>query len=189
MEKMELSEYETLSKYGVTLHLLTHDKIELLRTWRNHPKIQKRMEFREEITPEMQEKWFKKISTSGRDFYYIIEYQGKEIGCINIRDVDFEKGEGEPGIFIWDDDYLGTDVPTRASFCMGDFVWDVLKLKREVIHVLKDNKQAILYNKQKGFKLSPNQEDVYNQEYTLTAEDAAKKSKRIKAFLLKENNL
>ena len=54
----------------------------------------------------MQEKWFQKISTSGRDFYYIIEYQGKEIGCINIRDVDFEKGEGEPGIFIWDDVFL-----------------------------------------------------------------------------------
>lgn len=184
---MEIKDYETLSNYGVTLHLLTHDKIELLRQWRNHPKIQKRMEYREEITPEMQERWFQRISTSGKDFYYIIEYKGKDIGCINIRDVNFEKGEGEPGIFIWDDEYLGTDVPTRASFCMGDFVWDVLKLKREVIHVLKDNKKAQQYNKQKGFKLSPGQEDVYNQEYTLTAEDAAKKNKRLKAFLLKEN--
>lgn len=185
---IDRKEYETLSKYGVTLHLLSHDKIEMLRRWRNDPKIQQFMEYREEITPEMQERWFQKVDNSGKDFYFIIEYQGDEIGCINIRDVDFEKGEGEPGIFIWDDRYLETDIPTRASFCMGDFVWDTLKLKREIIHVLKDNKRAILYNKQKGFKLSPNQENVYNQEYTLTAEDAAKKSQRIKAFLLKDNN-
>lgn len=184
---MELKDYETLSNYGVTLRLLTHDKIEMLRQWRNHPKIQKYMEYRDEITPEMQERWFQRISTSGKDFYYIIEYKGRDIGCINIRDVNFEKGEGEPGIFIWDDECWGTDIPARASFCMADFVWDVLNLKREIIHVLKDNKKAQQYNKQKGFKLYPGQEGVYNQKYVLTAEDAAKKNKRLKAFLLKEN--
>ena len=47
-----------LEKYGICLEKLTHDKIELVRRWRNHPKIRRYMEFREEITPEMQEKWF-----------------------------------------------------------------------------------------------------------------------------------
>lgn len=179
---VERNEYEKLSRYGVTLHLLTHDKIELLRYWRNHPKIQQYMNFKEYITPEMQENWFKKIDASGRDFYFIIETEGKEIGCINIQNVNIELGEGEPGIFIWDDDYLGTDIPARASMCLGHFIWDVLRLKRLCIHIMKDNKRAIRYNKLFGYKLEAGQETVENQKYILTFEDAMIYAKRWDRF-------
>ena len=37
--------------------------------------------------------------------------------------------------------------------------------------ILKDNKRAIQYNKQIGYKLLPNQEDVVNQLYELSEED------------------
>lgn len=94
-----------LEGYGVKLKRLTHDKIELLRQWRNDPKIQQYMIYRETITPEMQEKWFQKINND-HNFYFIIEYEGKEIGCVNIKDVDYEKKCGEPGIFIYDDRYI-----------------------------------------------------------------------------------
>ncbi len=40
-----------LENYGVRLKRLTHDKIELLRQWRNDPKIQQYMFYREYITP------------------------------------------------------------------------------------------------------------------------------------------
>ncbi len=40
-----------LENYGVRLKQLTHDKIELLRQWRNDPKIQQYMFYREYITP------------------------------------------------------------------------------------------------------------------------------------------
>ena len=45
-------------KYGVKLERLTADKIELVRNWRNDPKISQYMEFRDHITAEMQKKWF-----------------------------------------------------------------------------------------------------------------------------------
>lgn len=176
--------YEVIEMYGVTLRLLTHDKIELLRFWRNHPKIQQTMAYRAEITPEMQESWFERINTSGKDFYYIVEYEGRDVGCINIKDVDFEEGVGEPGIFFWDDDVIGTDVPTRASFCLGHLAWNILGLKKEVIHVLKDNKRAIRYNKLIGFKLSPSQSDDNMLEMVLTREDAAVHRAKLKKYLL-----
>ena len=161
-----------IEKYGVKLKQLTHEKIEMLRQYRNRIEIQQYMGYREEITPEMQETWFQRVDNSGKDFYFIIEFDKKEIGCINIKNVNFDTKEGEPGIFIWADEFLGTDVPARASMAIGGFVWDVLKLDRLVIHVLRNNQRAITYNKQMGYKLSLNQQDVINQEYILTHEDS-----------------
>ena len=51
----------------------------------------------------MQEKWFEKINNDN-NFYFIIEYEGREVGMINIKDVDYEKRTGEPGMFLYDDD-------------------------------------------------------------------------------------
>ena len=93
----------TLTGYGVTLRRLTHDKIEKLRQWRNDPKIQQYMNYREYITSEMQERWFQTINNDN-NLYFIIEYEGKEVGIINIKDIDYENKRGERGIFIYDDD-------------------------------------------------------------------------------------
>lgn len=178
-------EINPITKYGVTIRPLTHDKIEMVRQWRNHPKISQYMEFRDEITPEMQEKWFQKISSSGRDFYFIIEVEGKEIGLINVKDVDFKKKEGEPGIFIWDDIYLETDVPMRASFCFFYFVWEILMLDKLIAHVLNDNPRAIQMNKGLGYSISNNQDGIYNQEYTLNRGTFYRKNEKIIKYLNK----
>ena len=148
-----------ISGYGVTLRRLTEDKIEMVRNWRNDPKIQQYMEFRDYITPEMQKKWFERINNDN-NYYFIIVYEGKEIGLINIRDIDYETKDGEPGIFIYDDEYLNTDVPMRASFCMADFVWNTLKLEKMHIHVLRNNRRAVTMNKTFGYKLAEGQENV-----------------------------
>lgn len=148
----------TLTGYGVTLHRLTHDKIEMLRQWRNDPKIQQYMIYRDYITPEMQEKWYEKINNNN-NFYFIIEYDGREVGMINIKDVDYEKKTGEPGIFIYDDDLWNSDVGMRASFCFGNFVWDTLGLELMYIHVVASNKRALEYNLFLGYEVLPGYEN------------------------------
>lgn len=173
-----MKENLVIEGYGVKLKRLTHDKIELLRQWRNDPKIQQYMIYREEITPEMQEKWFQKINNDN-NFYFIIEYEGKEIGCVNIKDIDYEKRTGEPGIFIYDDEFLNTDVPMRASFCQGDFIWDTLQLEELHIHVLKSNQRAVKENLFFGYELLPDQENQDNQEYVLTRKRMIEVSKRV----------
>ena len=160
--------YDTLTGYGITLKRLTEDKIELVRRWRNDPKISKFMEFRDYITAEMQLAWFQKINND-QNYYYIIVFEGEEIGLINIRDVDRINGTGEPGMFIWEDTYLNSDISFRAAFTFLDFVFNELKLKKVIIHVLSNNKRAIKFNKALGYRLSENQEGIYNQEYTLTS--------------------
>lgn len=128
------------------------------------------MEYRDEITPEMQETWFKKIDNI-HNFYFLINVDGKDIGLINVKDVDYEKGTGEPGIFIWDDEYLNSTYSFCASFNFNDFCFETIGLKEFICHVLRDNKRAIQFNKAFGYKISGNQEKVYNQEYRLTHSD------------------
>lgn len=140
-----------LEDYGVKLKRLTHDKIELLRQWRNDPKIQRYMLYREYITPEMQEKWFQKINND-RNFYFIIEYDGKEVGCVNIKDIDYNKKCGECGVLIYDDAYLCTDLAYRAHLVMCDYIYNVCKLDYTYSHVLLDNRRAIRFAEYLGFK-------------------------------------
>lgn len=165
-----------LAKYGITLRRLTEDKIEMVRQWRNDPKIQQYMEFRDYITPEMQAAWFKRINNDN-NYYFIIVYEGKEVGLINIKDIDYDQKTGEPGIFIYDDEYLNSDVAIRASLCRDDFIWEVLKLEKLYIHIMRGNRRAIKYNSLKGYKLVANQETVENQLYVLTYEDAQNNKK------------
>lgn len=173
-------------KYGVTLKRLTKDKIELVRNWRNDPKIAQYMEYKEYITPEMQEKWFEKIDNDN-NFYFIVEVEGFEIGLANIKDIEYKTGVGEPGLFIYDDNYLNTIIPFYVTLCLMDFSFNTLQLESTYIHVLENNKRAIKFNKSLGYTLGKNQEAITNQRYTLTVESYIQnKQKLIK--LLKYDN-
>ena len=149
-----MEENLVLEGYGVTLQRLTHDKIEMLRQWRNDPKISQYMFYREYITPEMQERWFANLDKKC-DYYFIIEYEGKEVGCINIRAIDWQKRTGEPGIFIYDEDAIEAGVATRAGFCFDDWIWKEMKLDYLTIEVRRSNKKAMQMNISNGYEEIP----------------------------------
>ena len=174
--------YSTLEGYNIVLRRLTEDKIELVRKWRNDPKISQYMEYRKIISAEEQLNWFRKINNDN-NYYFLIITGGMEVGLINIRDIDNEKKTGEPGIFIWNDNFLNSDISFRASALLMDFVFDILELQKLVIHVLSDNKRAISYNKLWGYRLSDNQDGLYNQEYTLDRENYQKYKNKIIKYL------
>jgi RimJ/RimL family protein N-acetyltransferase len=157
-----------LEKFGVTLTRLTEDKIELVRRWRNDPKISQFMEYRNEITAEMQKKWFHSIDNEF-NLYYIVSVDGKDIGLINIKDLDEQKSEGEGGIFIWDDDYQFGDASFRAICCLYDYALLDCGFHRIRVHVLDDNINAIKFNKAIGFKkIQDAQRIVGNCDWELT---------------------
>lgn len=172
----------TLDAYGVKLRSLTGEDLEMLRGWRNSPDIRQYMEYREEITPEDQQKWFKSIDNDC-NYYFIIEYEGQDIGLINLKNYDRESASGEGGLFIYEKRMRGSDIPVRASMCFGDFIWDGLGLEKEYIHILRDNPRSIRYNAFFGFELCPGQENEYNQKYVLTRETHYRTSKKIKILL------
>ena len=160
-----------LENYDVKLVLLTKDKIEMIRQWRNSSKISQYMEYREEITPQMQKKWFESINND-KNLYYIIIYKNVEVGLINIKDIDKEKSEGESGVFIYEDRFLNSDISYRAHLCLFDYYFIDLNYKKLHAHVLASNKRASRLTLFMGYKL------VSETEFILSREDYLNNSNR-----------
>ena len=138
-------------KYGVKLVRLTEDKIELVRNWRNDPKISQYMEIRDHITVEMQKKWFASINNEN-NYYFIVNYKGQDVGLTNVKDIDFGKKIGEGGIFIYEDSLLNSDIPFRVIFALNDFCFGNLQLEKMIAHIMDDNQRAIDFNLVLGYK-------------------------------------
>lgn len=156
-------------KYGITLERLTKADIELVREKRNSPEIMQFMEYRETISPEMQEKWFESINNF-ENFFFIVEYKGEKIGLFNDKNIDWDKRTSESGFFIWEKKYINTFVPILTSLCSIEFALYNLYWNRTFIKVLKDNQAAINYVKSIGFQLCEGEANNFNQKYFLTKE-------------------
>lgn len=168
-----------ICKYGVTLHRLRQQDIEFVREMRNSEEVRRYMEFREEITPEMQQKWFDSINNF-ENFYYIIEYKGSRIGLLNDKNMDWQARTSESGLFLWDEKYINTIIPVLASLCLLEVGFYYLDWNTSYIKVLRNNPKAIDYVNSLGYVLSKGQEETENQEYYLTKELFESRGKKIR---------
>ncbi len=160
-----------LKQYGVTLTRIQEKDIELIRYWRNQSDIVNFMEYKNYIFPEAQKKWFASIDNK-LNYYFIIEFENKKIGLINVKNYDRIAGFGEGGIFIWDKNYIGSFVAVFSSLCLLNFM--LLKVNvcsKSRVRILSNNDRAIHYNKLLGYKLLQDQEKEINQLYELDVKD------------------
>lgn len=179
-----------ICKYGITLKRLRQEDIEFVREQRNSEQVRKYMQFREEITPEMQQTWFESINNFD-NFYYIIEYKGVNIGLLNDKNMDWGKRTSESGLFLWDESYINTIVPVLASLCLLEVGFYYLNWETSYIRVLRGNQQAIEYVNSLGYMLCEGQESEENQKYYLNKTLFETKGKKIqqaaRAFLDKDS--
>ncbi len=167
-----------IKRYDIKFTSLKEEDIELVRKWRNDPIVYEFMEFRDHITSEMQKEWFEKIDND-TNMYFVIEYEGKKIGLINGKNMNWKERSMEGGIFIWDPDYLNTQVPITCSMIMAELGVIIGGIKTYA-HILKDNERAIRYNRMVGFELAEGQDDVENQLYVMTKESYLKNSHKLR---------
>ncbi len=172
-----------VKKGNISFRRLTLDDIELVRNWRNSKQVNQYMEFRNFITPEMQLAWFHSINNN-QNLYFIFEYKGEKIGVFNGKDIDWEKGTMETGIFIAEEKYTNTELPLLAVLSFGELGLRVFSMN-SYAHMLKSNKRAIRYNKLLGFELCEGQENAENQLYKLNRERFFNRTKLLRPALYK----
>jgi RimJ/RimL family protein N-acetyltransferase len=168
-----------LSRYGLSFHVLKESDIELVRQWRNDPVVANNYEYREHITPEMQQEWFKSVNNIN-NLYTVIEYQGEKIGVINIKNIDWETRVAEGGIFLPDPKYHQTFVPAVISYVTTEIIFVMFEWTIGYAHVMKENKSVQAFVKMLGYELLSGQEDVDNQLYQITLESFEKRAPKIK---------
>lgn len=117
--------------HGIKLKRLTAGELELVRNYRNSEPIRNTMEYREIITADMQQKWFRSIDNEHNN-YMLIYVDEKPIGLISGTQIDWENGiTGNGGIFIWSQEFMETVYPSRAAVLMTDIGF-YLGMKKEL---------------------------------------------------------
>jgi UDP-4-amino-4,6-dideoxy-N-acetyl-beta-L-altrosamine N-acetyltransferase len=169
-----------IEKYGITLKRVKESDIELIRVKRNSADINSHMHYREIITEEMQKKWFASINNIYNN-YFIVYHNNQKIGLVNGKNSDYEKRRSEGGMFIWEKKYWGTVIPAMCSVMMTDFTFLINGFNKNYIKILKENKNAISYNKQLGYVATEDYpSDEETQWYELTRENYLKKIPKLR---------
>lgn len=177
-----------INRYGIALKRLTEVDIEMVRQWRNDPKIAQHMFYKVAITPEQQREWFLSVNNMA-NFFFLIYHQSTPIGLINISSIDWEKGTAYTGLFIYDNNYLASDVPVMASLAMLDVFFLLFGLQHVYAKVKGDNIIAHQYNTTLGFSRTKKIELGLGYEYELTHTDYLAKAHKIRnaAIRIKSN--
>lgn len=168
-----------IEKYGIVLSSLKENEIELVRNWRNKPHVKSAMIFQEEISPEMQKKWF--YSLTENDHYLLISVENHPIGMVHVKNINWEKKSGEAGIFIGDETYLKTMYPIAAVLTMMDTFFEELKFEELTATVRNDNPEILEFNRQLGYELIS--KDSVSTRLKVEKQLYLKATKKIRAIL------
>lgn len=166
-------------KYNIELHRLTEKDIELVRVQRNSDAIRQHMFYRDIITPAAQRKWFASICNI-HNYYFVIHYQGKKIGLIHGKNVDYEKRTAEGGIFIWEEEHWSSFVPALASIAMIELTFNILTLRATFAEVRSTNTRSKTYNEQLGYVLHSEEKSIGKEIHVLTYENYLTKGMKIR---------
>lgn len=136
--------------YGVALEPLTAETAERVRQWRNHPRIRQQMEYREIISPEMQQRWLASVQ-NGPYAYFLIRVGEEPVGMIHLSHIDTETHTAEAGLFIGEERFSGTGIALGASLLLLDYAFNELGLHAVTAKVKQENRTAEKYNALLGF--------------------------------------
>ena len=67
---------------------MKEDHIELVRKWRNSKEVSQYMYTEDIISFEAQKKWFEFISNSDKYIYWIVKYDNRLLGVVNLYEID-----------------------------------------------------------------------------------------------------
>jgi UDP-4-amino-4,6-dideoxy-N-acetyl-beta-L-altrosamine N-acetyltransferase len=148
-----------ISEYGINLQKIDKSNLEMIRSWRNSEFVKKYMVFQDQITSEMQQKWFHNIDNVN-NYYFLIIQDHEAIGLANIKDINYDLKTGESGIFMKSEDYTNSDSGVKATLALLDFAFIELNLARLYQTITKANKAAQNFNKHLGVTITKIQDGV-----------------------------
>ncbi len=149
-------------KNDIELIPLKEEHIEMVRNWRNSEEVSKYMYSDEKITPEMQKKWFAKVSSDKTCKYFIISYNGKPLGLVSVSGIDHVLKSCYWAFYIADTSVRGAGIGAKVEYNMLTYVFDELKLNKLRCEVFCSNDMVIKMHEKFGFR-----REAYYREHCL----------------------
>lgn len=172
-----------LQGYHVKLMQLRREDLEMVRQWRNDPKIQQFMLSQSQITSEQQQAWFEKINSDPRHIQFVIYYKDVPIGAANLKVILGDSLQNaqviEPGLYIYDDKYRANLLAFAPTLLLNDYCFDTLMAQKLRAVVKKDNIAALNYNQKLGYQVIKDGDLVEIELDKLNYEKVSKPLKRL----------
>ena len=138
--------------FDCQLRTIRETDLELIRVWRNSDHVRRNMIYREEISASEQNTWFENLNIE-HNIYMIIHEKDQPVGILNYKQIDWQEGSGEGGVFIGAEDRLNTSTPLRALYAFNNMLFSYLGLSQMTMKVLKSNSASIRYCKSWGAEI------------------------------------
>ena len=131
----------------------------MIMNWRMMPEVTKYMYTDPELTIEKQKRWYKKITKSRNAMFWIIQFDGIDIGVINISDIDYKNKRCEWAYYIADTSFRGRGIATQLECNIYDYIFDKLGLHKVCCEVFCFNEKVIHIHEKFGAVIEGTRKD------------------------------
>lgn len=135
---------------GLKLRQIDEKDLGMILNWRMMPEVTKYMYTDPQLTMDQQKQWFKKIMSSEKDIYWIIQMDGVDIGVISITEIDYRNGRCYWAYYIADMSFRGRGVAIQLECNVYDYAFERLKLHKVCCEVFCFNEKVILIHQKLG---------------------------------------
>jgi len=169
-----------LSGFGIKLSPLTADKLELVRSWRNHIDVAQYMVDQSHISVNQQRIWFASLEEKVDQLHLLISYKGENIGVINAKTLDGLSLNNSqvisPGLYLSPQSkYRNSILAFSPSLVFIDYLFSLEKSQTLLAQVLPENTNAIRYNQTLGYtKQSVDHQGIVTMQLLLADFELAK---------------
>lgn len=172
-----------IERFGIHLQGIRDEYADTILRWRNAHHVRSEMEHSQVIQPEEHAAWLNRIK-DGNNFYFMISAEGNPWGVCNVKEIDWDRMAGEGGIFVGQEDMLGSLASAIAVIVMMDIFMGLVGLTEMRAKIKNDNKDAIEFNKRLGYQaLEPGEEFSV---YRVGIEEYFEKTRSIRRTLIKQ---
>ena len=127
------------------------DDMDMIREWRNLPKVADYMYTDHMISPEEHAAWFSRVLKDPTCRYWIIVCDGEDVGVSNLYEIDPMNRRCHWGFYVVGPNVRGKSVGSHVEYTVLNYVFDELKFEKLCCPVLSFNRGVIEMHRRFGF--------------------------------------
>jgi len=135
----------------IALRDVRPDDMNMIRKWRNLPKVADNMYTDHVISPEEHASWFSRVLEAPTCKYWIIVCDGEDVGVANLYAIDEINRRCYWGFYVVSPNVGGKSVGLQAEYAVLNYVFDHLKFEKLCCEVLSFNRGVMEMHRRFGF--------------------------------------
>jgi UDP-4-amino-4,6-dideoxy-N-acetyl-beta-L-altrosamine N-acetyltransferase len=136
----------------VELRELDSSDSEIIHQWRNLEDVRKWMYTDHIISRDEHEAWFQRIQASNSDRYWMIVFNGSDVGVANISQIDTRHSRCTWAFYLAEPSTRGMGVGAATEFLVLEHVFGIEAINRLWCEVIESNSGVVALHERFGFR-------------------------------------